>query len=104
MPVLEFASRWFAIRQPRTPLSRALLVAQYGVLLRQAPMVYATVIIETLSITYILPASLPWPLRGAADIVYVPRAGWRLVQWYGEKPVAIDAEAARAALVRARSR
>ena len=104
MPGFDFASRWFAIRQPRTPLSRALLVAQYGVLLRQAPLVYATVIIETLSIAYVLPVSLPWPLRFAAVLVFVPLGAWRLLQWYRQRPVEVDAETARNALVRARSR
>jgi PAS domain S-box-containing protein len=105
MPVFDYVTRWFAIRQPRTPLSRALLVAQYGVLLRQAPMVYATVIIETLSITYVLPASLPWPLRFAAALVYIPLAVRRLVQWYRQKPtVEVNAETAWSLLVRARSR
>ena len=104
MPIFGFASRWFAIRQPRTPVSRALLVAQYGVLLRQAPMVYATVIIETLSISYVLPADLPWPLRFAAAFVFVPLGVFRLLQWYRKKPVEFDAEGARSALIRARSR
>ncbi len=104
MPVLDFASRWFAIRQPRTPLSRALLVAQYAVLLRQAPLVYATIIIETLSITYVLPATLPWLFRFAAAGVFVPLAVWRLVQWSGQQPLDVDSETARRALLRARSR
>src|SRR3974390_148620 len=104
MPGFDFASRWFGIRQPRTPVSRALLVAQYAVLLRPAPLVYATVIIETLSITYVLPSTLPWPLRFAAAFVYVPLAVRRLVQWYRQKPVAVDAETAHSVLLRARSR
>ena len=104
MPVFGFISRWFAIRQPRTPLSRALLVAQYAVLLRQAPLVYATVIIETLSITYVLPPTLPWLLRFAAAGVFVPLSVWRLVQWHRQQPGEIDVNTARRALVRARSR
>jgi diguanylate cyclase (GGDEF)-like protein/PAS domain S-box-containing protein len=105
MPVVDLASRWFAIRQPRTPLSRALLVAQYAVLLRQAPLVYATVIIETLSITYVLPATLPLLLRFAALGAFVPLAIWRLVQWRGQQLVVdVDAKTARRALVRARTR
>src|SRR5581483_1284894 len=104
MPVFGSASRWFAIRQPRTPLSRALLVAQYAVLLRQAPLVYATVIIETLSITYVLPPTLPWLVRFAAAGFFIPLATWRLVQWRTQQPVEVDAETARRALARARSR
>jgi diguanylate cyclase (GGDEF)-like protein/PAS domain S-box-containing protein len=104
MPIFEFASRWFAIRQPRTPVSRALLVAQYAVLLRQAAMVYATVIIETLSISYVLPADLPWPLRFAAAFVFVPLGIFRLLQWYRKKLIEVDAETAHKVLLRARSR
>jgi diguanylate cyclase (GGDEF)-like protein/PAS domain S-box-containing protein len=81
-----------------------LLVAQHAVLLRQAPLVYATVIIETLSISYVLPATLPWPLRFAAALAFVPLAAWRLVQWYQTGPVEADAETARVVLLRARSR
>jgi diguanylate cyclase (GGDEF)-like protein/PAS domain S-box-containing protein len=104
MPIFEFVSRWFAFRQPRTPVSRALLVAQFDVLRRQGPMVYATVIIETLSICYVLPAELPWALRFAAVFLFVPISTWRVVQWFRHEAVEVDAETAHRALVRARSR
>src|SRR5262249_33998973 len=81
-------------------------IAQFEVLRRQAPLVYATVIVETLSIAYVLPATLPWLMRFIAVGVFVPVSIWRLVQWQQQRAAKapVDAETARAALIRARRR
>ena len=68
MPISDLASRWFAIREPRTPVSRALLIAQFATQRKQVPLIYAVVIAETLSIIYVLPDTLSSLLRVGAPL------------------------------------
>jgi diguanylate cyclase (GGDEF)-like protein/PAS domain S-box-containing protein len=102
MPISDVAGRWFAIRQPRTAVSRALLVAQFTSLRKQVPLIYALVIVETLSIVYVLPGEMSWLLRFGAASLLVPISALRMAQWHALKSVEPDAVMARQLLVRAR--
>ena len=44
---------------PKTPAGRALLIEQFRILTSQIPVLYGVLIVESVSISYVLPASLP---------------------------------------------
>ena len=75
--------------------SRALLVAQFAVQRKQVPLIYAVVIIETLSIVYVLPAALPWVLRFGVSGLLIIISALRIVQWRALRTAKADAPAER---------
>jgi diguanylate cyclase (GGDEF)-like protein/PAS domain S-box-containing protein len=50
--------RWFYIGSARTPAGRALLVEQFRILTSQIPILYGVLIVESVSVSYVLPPSL----------------------------------------------
>src|SRR5207244_9212339 len=96
------ASRLFAIREPRTPVSRALLIAQFATQRKQVPLIYAVVIAETLSIIYVLPDTLSSLLRVGVASVLIAVSILRIVQWRALSTIEVDAQTARRHLARVR--
>jgi hypothetical protein len=54
-------SRWLhlGLGNAGTPADRALLVEQFRILTSQVPVLYGVLIVESLSVSYVLPSSLP---------------------------------------------
>jgi diguanylate cyclase (GGDEF)-like protein/PAS domain S-box-containing protein len=102
MPLYHHASRWLAIREPRTPVSRALLRAQFDVIRKQVPLIHALVIIEALSIAYATPAALWWFVRFGPAVCLILFSIVRLVQWRASDSQAPDVVQIRHHLIRAR--
>jgi diguanylate cyclase (GGDEF)-like protein/PAS domain S-box-containing protein len=102
MPFYQLASRWFAIREPRTPVSRALLSAQFDVIRKQAPLIHALVITEAFSIVYATPAGLSWFVRFGPATFLILFSVVRLVQWRATDLKAPDVVQIRRHLIRAR--
>jgi len=57
MTLLQAIRRWFWLGDARTPAGRALLGEQFRILTSQVPVLYGVLIIDSLSIAYVLPAS-----------------------------------------------
>ena len=77
MRPLRKLQRFFYIGSARTPAGRALLVEQFRILSSQIPVLYGVLIVDSVSIAYVLPASLPWWFRfgvpGALLVISVIR-------------------------------
>src|SRR3569832_2657117 len=73
--------RWFRLGNADRPASRALLREQFRILTSQIPVLYAVTIIDSLSIAYILPSSLPRVLRVGLPGFLLPVCAVRMVLW-----------------------
>ena len=68
MNIRRYLRRWFYIGSAATPAGGALLIEQFRILTSQIPVLYAVLIVESVSVSYVLPASLPlWFVEGMAD-------------------------------------
>ena len=63
MTVLNRLRRWLYLGNAGTPEGRALLVEQFRILKSQIPVLYGVLIVDSFSIAYVLPPSLPWWIR-----------------------------------------
>ncbi len=94
MKVLRKGGRWFRIGSVRTPRGRALLIQQSRILTSQIPVLYGVLIVESVSISYILPASLPVWFRFGAPGGLLLISLIRMVYWIKLRKAAPTAEAA----------
>ena len=102
MRILKFAQRWFELRDARTAISRALLVAQFKVLRKQVPILYAVIVAESISIAYVLPASLPPLLRFGPPSAFLVLSVVRIASWLTHDATEPSVAEARRELARAR--
>src|SRR5436853_2264761 len=101
MRLSDRATRWFAIRKPRTAASRALLIAQCAVQRKQVPLIYTVVILECLSIVYVLPSDLAPVLRFGVAGLLIAISLLRVLQWR-RVTEHVDADTARRHLTKVR--
>jgi hypothetical protein len=52
--------RWFYLGNAKTPAGSALLIEQFRILTTQVPVLYGVLIINSMTISYVLPPSLPF--------------------------------------------
>jgi diguanylate cyclase (GGDEF)-like protein/PAS domain S-box-containing protein len=64
-----------------TPAGRALLVEQFRILTSQIPVLYGVLIVESLSVSYVLPASLPLWFRVGVPVALIIVSAVRLFYW-----------------------
>src|SRR5579871_593770 len=64
-----------------TPAGRALLVEQFRILTSQIPVLYGVLIVESLSVSYVLPASLPLWFRGGVPGALIAVSAVRMFYW-----------------------
>jgi diguanylate cyclase (GGDEF)-like protein/PAS domain S-box-containing protein len=80
MKSLSSVRRWFKLGNAETPVGRALLVEQFRILTSQVPVLYGVLIVNSISIAFALPPSLPGWLRfgvpGALLVISVVRMGY----------------------------
>jgi PAS domain S-box-containing protein len=94
MKIVNRAVRWFKLGDAGTPAARALVIEQFKSLARQFPTLFLFIIVDTLSIVYALPASVPWSLRSAVPSGMVILSLIRLAHWLKLKTATPSAEAA----------
>jgi len=63
MTALHHLRRWLSIGEARTAAGRSLLIEQFRILTSQVPILYGVLVIDSISIAYVLPPSLPGWLR-----------------------------------------
>ncbi len=51
---------WFAVGDAATSLDRALLREQFRVLTAQIPLLYAVLVLDSVSVAVVLPSSFAW--------------------------------------------
>jgi diguanylate cyclase (GGDEF)-like protein/PAS domain S-box-containing protein len=92
--VLRTIRRWVYLGSASTPAGRALLIEQFRILTSQIPVLYGVLIINSVSIAYVLPASLPSWLRFAVPGALLFISIVRMVYWTRLRAVAASAEQA----------
>jgi diguanylate cyclase (GGDEF)-like protein len=87
MRPLRTLQRLFYIGSARTPAGRALLVEQFRILSSQIPVLYGVLIVDSVSIAYVLPASLPWWFRFGVPGALLLISVVRMVYWVRQRSV-----------------
>ncbi|RXH10592.1 EAL domain-containing protein [Bradyrhizobium guangzhouense] len=92
----------FSVGSTTDPLGRSLLVEQFRVLRKQVPVLYAVLLIDSISVGLVLPSNVsPW-LRFAVPALLLAICMVRLIQWLRLSGVEFTPEHAYRELVRTR--
>jgi|GEM_PF-7094402 len=102
MNLLGPIPRWFQLGDSTKPVARALLLEQFRILTQQIPVLYAVLIINSISIAYVLPAKLWWGFRFGLPGILIIISLVRLIYWLKLKTVMPSAEEARRQLSKTR--
>jgi diguanylate cyclase (GGDEF)-like protein/PAS domain S-box-containing protein len=102
MKLAHRVRRWFYLGSAKTPAGRALLVEQFRILTSQIPVLYGVLIVDGLSIAYVLPPSLPFWLRFIAPGALLLGSAARLTYWVKLRSAIPTAEQALGHLFRIR--
>ena len=94
MRPLRKLRRWFYIGSVSTPTGRALLIEQFRILTNQIPVLYGVLIVESVSIAYVLPASLTWWFRFGVPGALLLISVIRMFHWVRLRSVAPTPEQA----------
>ena len=94
---------WFAIGDADTPLARALLCEQFRRLTTQAPILYGVLVLDSLSVAIVTPATLPWWLRFVFPALLLAASIYRMTFWVRMRDHVFSAAQARAQLVKGRA-
>ena len=92
----------FAIGDTTDPLGRSLLVEQFRVLRKQVPVLYAALLVNSISVGLLLPDTVSAWLRFALPAALLAACLFRLAQWLRLKKEDFSAEEAYRELVRVR--
>ncbi|WP_375161780.1 EAL domain-containing protein [Bradyrhizobium sp. RDT46] len=92
----------FAIGDTTDPLGRSLLVEQFRVLRKQVPVLYAALLVNSISVGLLLPDTVSTWLRFALPAALLAACLFRLTQWLRLKKEDFSAEEAYRELVRVR--
>ena len=94
MNIRRHFRRWFYIGSAQTPAGGALLIEQFRILTSQIPVLYGVLIVESVSISYVLPPTLPpwfrFGVTGALLLISVIR----MIYWVKLRRVVPTAEQA----------
>ena len=80
---------WFGIGETETPLGRALLSEQFRILTSQVPVLYSVLLLDSISVGFVLPSSLSFWLRFGLPGALLAVSVLRMLQWVrmrGYKP------------------
>ena len=94
---------WFSVGDADTPLERALLREQFRALTAQVPLLYAVLVLDSVSVAVVLPAGFPWWLRFAFPGVLIAASIYRMVYWLQLKDHVPTPEEARDHLLKGRA-
>ncbi|TFV36246.1 EAL domain-containing protein [Bradyrhizobium frederickii] len=92
----------FSVGDTTDPLGRSLLVEQFRVLRKQVPVLYAALLVNSISVGLLLPSTVSAWLRFALPAALLAACLFRLAQWLRLKKVDFTAEEAYRELVRVR--
>ncbi|TQF33376.1 diguanylate cyclase [Bradyrhizobium sp. UNPA324] len=92
----------FSVGDTTDPLGRALLVEQFRVLREQVPVLYAVLLVDSISVGLVLPDTVSAWLRFALPAALLAICSFRLAQWLRLKKADFTAEEAYRELARAR--
>jgi diguanylate cyclase (GGDEF)-like protein/PAS domain S-box-containing protein len=81
MKLLPHVRSWFRLGDARTPAGRALLVEQLRILTGQIPILYGVLIIDSVSIAYVLPPTIGWELHFGVPATLLAVSAMRLIYW-----------------------
>jgi diguanylate cyclase (GGDEF)-like protein/PAS domain S-box-containing protein len=84
--------RWLSVGDADTPTARALLNEQFRILTRQVPVAYLFLLVESASVSWMLPAELPWLVRFGTLGVFAVVVGMRVRRWRALQSAAPSAE------------
>src|SRR5436190_21813172 len=94
MRVLSYVRRWLYLGHTETPAARALLIEQFRILTSQIPVLYGVLIVDSVSIAYVLPAHLPWWFRFGVPGALLIISLIRMIYWIKLRHVVPTAEQA----------
>ncbi|HEX9471787.1 MAG TPA: EAL domain-containing protein [Bradyrhizobium sp.] len=94
MKALKALRRWFYLGNAKTPAGSALLIEQFRILATQVPVLYGVLIINSISIAYVLPPSLPWWSRFGVTGAVLFASMFRMIYWVKLRAVVPTAEQA----------
>ncbi|TMJ13937.1 MAG: bifunctional diguanylate cyclase/phosphodiesterase, partial [Alphaproteobacteria bacterium] len=94
MKALKTAQRWFRLGNAKTPAGRALLIEQFRILTSQIPVLYGVLIIDSISLAYVLPPSLPRWFRFGVPGALLLISTVRMIYWLKLRVAAPTAEQA----------
>ncbi|WP_271502397.1 EAL domain-containing protein [Bradyrhizobium sp. CCBAU 11357] len=92
----------FSVGDTSDPLGRALLVEQFRVLRKQVPVLYAMLLVNSISVGLVLPNTISAWLRFALPAALLAACLFRLAQWLRLKKADFTAEEAYLELARVR--
>jgi diguanylate cyclase (GGDEF)-like protein/PAS domain S-box-containing protein len=101
--MLSTIGEWFAVGGADTPLERALLREQFRALTAQVPLLYAVLVLDSVSVAVLLPSSFGWWLRLAFPGVLIAASVYRMVCWLKLKGHVPTPDEARAHLLKGRA-
>ena len=102
MTILSYVRNWLRVGEIGTPAGRALLIEQLRILTSQIPVLHSVLIIDSISIAYVLPETLSWWFRFGVPGVLMTISASRLAFWVKLGRVTATAEQALRQLSRAR--
>ncbi|MBR1228524.1 MULTISPECIES: bifunctional diguanylate cyclase/phosphodiesterase [unclassified Bradyrhizobium] len=94
MNIRRYFRRWFYIGSAATPAGGALLIEQFRILTSQIPVLYGVLIVESVSVSYVLPASLPLWFRFGVPGALLLISVIRMIYWIKLRKVVPTAEQA----------
>jgi diguanylate cyclase (GGDEF)-like protein len=100
MRVLGYVRRWLDLGNTGTAAGRALVVEQFRILTSQIPVLYGVLIVDSISIAYVLPPTLPFWLRFGVPGALMLISAVRMIYWIKLRHVVPAAEAALRHLAR----
>jgi diguanylate cyclase (GGDEF)-like protein/PAS domain S-box-containing protein len=92
--LLTSVRRWLHVGSAKTPVGRALLIEQFRILTAQIPVLHGILIINSLTICYVLPPSIPWWIRFGVIGVLLLAIASRMLYWVKLRAVVPTAEQA----------
>jgi diguanylate cyclase (GGDEF)-like protein/PAS domain S-box-containing protein len=102
MKARKAVRRWFYLGNAKTPVGSALLIEQFRILTTQVPVLYGVLIINSITISYVLPPSLPFWLRFGVTGLLLLASASRIVYWVRLRGVTPTAQQALDHLFRIR--
>ena len=92
----------FAVGECTTPRGRALVCEQFRILTNQVPVLYAVLLLDSISVGFVLPSSVNGWLRFALPGALLTVSVIRMIQWIRMRGVELTPEEAYRFLARMR--
>jgi diguanylate cyclase (GGDEF)-like protein len=94
MKVPGYLRELFYVGNTQTPVGRALLIEQFRILTSQIPVLYGVLLVDSASIAFVLPDTLPWWFRYGVPGALMVISLIRMIYWIKLRHVVPNAEEA----------